>query len=1252
MRKLKLLTPLLVGGLVLAGCESASSLHDVFTNEDLVVNSPWEEYVMPATAIEFATGEESIELNKGDKHSFEYELSPKGATSNSLTWVSSDESVATVSNGVVTAVGPGETTLTVDGQTENFEALELAVKVNVPLVDFTLQDISSSVTQPTRLEQEESYTFDVEFEPADTTNTDLTYEIVNPSVEGVVVVSESGEVTTGSTNGTATLRVKNEVSNKTHDYYLQVQKIEVESIILSSQVTEVEINKTLATFATVTPSNASDIAKKGLKFYSKDPEIATIDESTGVVTAVSASASPARIYATVGDAQSADYPISVFEVHATDVTLNTTDVAFQNYETVPKVEEQLEWTFATDKTGINVPSRANITFESGDESVATVTNEGLIRAVGAGSTTVTMTVAHVDGTASVIKNVNVSVDFRSKTLVISGGTSFYNDETLTLTATLTPSAVTDSTINWTIDNTSVATLSSSTGSSVTLSPYDEDATGTVTVTATNVNGASSTATISVSDRYTEFTAGQNYIVGNRAYNTGESRTGKTSWNTNERPNGTPKYAYHFTNRTGNSSSLEEYKGTIKFTALDEFKFRVGNTELNAYEFEEGWEKRGYHIEDAGALKDGSMSFKSDAKDSSVIVNETGWYDLYAKLYRNEDGSTWNALYVQKVPAMTSELTELTMGLEDTYQVVLHDYIGEVSYSVTSGSSVSVSASGLISALALGSSTVTATDARGSSVTIDVTIADGASGVSRTLYLNSNGKLDSGTLFIWAWKNGDSSVSASATKMSKVAGQDIVYEASIPVVNDYVIFADCSQANFDWSKVTKQTVDLALEAGKDMFTARGSEDGKVTGDWSTFDSSIHYEVEIEAPYIFYNNGGDWIRHQLVSNPGNENEVMGSLDLNKNAEFAVCLESGWLHFEDIKAGSASEVVQGAESDGVHNFKANARGTYTLYVDTSINKVYVAYSGSFTVSFNANGGSGTMASSVEPSGSYTLPANGFTAPAGKYFDGWKANNAGAAIAAGGSYTLSDDVTFYAQWSETPYVPNNVTLYFTASKDGWESPKAYVFDADNGDAPKTAWPGEEMTYFGVNDSNQTIFSYTVDINTYDYIVFTKSDSGNSNQTVDIDIRSAVNGSGFYLDNQVVGGDDNEKYNVGTWTCAGESSKTSKEVVYFTNSNGWEDPRFYVFNSSTHATPNNYEWPGEQAKWVAINEYSQNVYRIVIDRTQFDSFIFNGLNDGRKQTVDIALSVIDSSHKNAFYLDGTMTDGKYNFGQWNYVHP
>lgn len=42
-------------------------------------------------------------------------------------------------------------------------------------------------------------------------------------------------------------------------------------------------------------------------------------------------------------------------------------------------------------------------------------------------------------------------------------------------------------------------------------------------------------------------------------------------------------------------------------------------------------------------------------------------------------------------------------------------------------------------------------------------------------------------------------------------------------------------------------------------------------------------------------------------------------------------------------------------------------------------------YTVSFDANGGTGTMADVTGISGEYTLPANGFTAPSGKQFKAW---------------------------------------------------------------------------------------------------------------------------------------------------------------------------------------------------------------------------------------------------------------------------
>lgn len=75
----------------------------------------------------------------------------------------------------------------------------------------------------------------------------------------------------------------------------------------------------------------------------------------------------------------------------------------------------------------------------------------------------------------------------------------------------------------------------------------------------------------------------------------------------------------------------------------------------------------------------------------------------------------------------------------------------------------------------------------------------------------------------------------------------------------------------------------------------------------------------------------------------------------------------------------------------------------------------SDSYTVSFNANGGSGTMNSVTGISGGYTLPANVFTAPEGKQFKGWATSPSGAVIP-GTSYNVTANTTFYAVWEEIP--------------------------------------------------------------------------------------------------------------------------------------------------------------------------------------------------------------------------------------------
>ena len=73
---------------------------------------------------------------------------------------------------------------------------------------------------------------------------------------------------------------------------------------------------------------------------------------------------------------------------------------------------------------------------------------------------------------------------------------------------------------------------------------------------------------------------------------------------------------------------------------------------------------------------------------------------------------------------------------------------------------------------------------------------------------------------------------------------------------------------------------------------------------------------------------------------------------------------------------------------------------------------------VSFDANGGSGTMDSvKVKKGSTYKLPANKFTPPTGKEFKGWEVD--GKEYAPNDEITVDGDVTVKAIWKDTPAEP-----------------------------------------------------------------------------------------------------------------------------------------------------------------------------------------------------------------------------------------
>ena len=72
-------------------------------------------------------------------------------------------------------------------------------------------------------------------------------------------------------------------------------------------------------------------------------------------------------------------------------------------------------------------------------------------------------------------------------------------------------------------------------------------------------------------------------------------------------------------------------------------------------------------------------------------------------------------------------------------------------------------------------------------------------------------------------------------------------------------------------------------------------------------------------------------------------------------------------------------------------------------------------YNVSFDANGGTGTMDEVTDVYPDFTLPDCGFTAPAGKVFNGWTVGSpSGMWYTAGSTMSVNADVTMYAKWAD----------------------------------------------------------------------------------------------------------------------------------------------------------------------------------------------------------------------------------------------
>ncbi len=135
-----------------------------------------------------------ISLNVGSSKALTAQILPENASDKTVVWTSSDEDIATVKDGIVTAVDEGTAVITATNEIEGLSASCTVTTVYVPLnvMEFEKTELNLIIYESEKL--------NIIFTPADASDKKITWESSNPQVAWV---DENGTVT--ATNGGSTV---------------------------------------------------------------------------------------------------------------------------------------------------------------------------------------------------------------------------------------------------------------------------------------------------------------------------------------------------------------------------------------------------------------------------------------------------------------------------------------------------------------------------------------------------------------------------------------------------------------------------------------------------------------------------------------------------------------------------------------------------------------------------------------------------------------------------------------------------------------------------------------------------------------------------------------------------------------------------------------------------------------------------------------------------------------------------------------
>ena len=325
---------------------------------------------------------QTLTLEEGESKQLTATVAPDNATDKSVTWSSSNESVATVAqDGTVTAVKEGTANITVT-TTDGSKTASCTVTVEKKVIHVTGVTVSPTTLT---LTEEQTQKLTATVAPDNATDKSVTWSSLN---EEVATVSKDGTVT-AIKEGEAEIKATTTDGSKTASCTVTVEKkvIHVTGVTVSPTTLTLTEEQTQKLTATVAPDNATD---KSYTWSSLNEEVATVAQD-GTVTAIKEGEAEIKVTTTDGS-KTASCTVTVEKkvIHVTGVTVSPTTLTLTEKQT-QKLTATVAPENATDKS---------VTWSSLNEKVATVSKDGTVTAVKEGTAEIKVTTTDGSKTAS------------------------------------------------------------------------------------------------------------------------------------------------------------------------------------------------------------------------------------------------------------------------------------------------------------------------------------------------------------------------------------------------------------------------------------------------------------------------------------------------------------------------------------------------------------------------------------------------------------------------------------------------------------------------------------------------------------------------------------------------------------------------------------------------------------------------------------------------------------------------------------